>query len=267
MSQPLLPPSPELRRRLAGTPLLVMLDVDGTLAPIAPRPELAIVPDATREAVRVLASQPDVHVALVSGRAAADARRMVGDGDFWVIGNHGMEVVDPRGATRIDEQVAPYRGAIADAARRLAETLAQIEGVIVEDKELSLSVHFRLAPPHELARVSALVSEEGERAGLAVMRGKQVLELRPPVRVHKGTAVRDLAVALGGAEEGSALLYVGDDRTDEDAFAELRREQPAAVTVHVGAGELADGTMTSAEYVVPDTEGVQELLEWLLAKP
>src|SRR4051812_26076321 len=87
--------APSLARRLAGRPLLALLDVDGTLSPIAERPELAIVPFATRQALNSLVHQSDTHVALLSGRSARDAERLVGVNGVWVIGNHGIELAPP----------------------------------------------------------------------------------------------------------------------------------------------------------------------------
>ena len=266
MTRSLLPPSPEVERRLAGTPLLVMLDVDGTLAPIAPRPELAAVPERTKELVRALATRRGVHVAVVSGRAALDARAMVAPAEVWSVGNHGMERIAPNGIEHVDERVMPYMEVVADAAARLREALAGVDGALVEDKRLTLSVHYRLAHDEALPRVREATRAESERSGLLLMEGKRVLELRPPVRVDKGTAAVALARAIGAHGEGAAICYVGDDRTDEDAFGAVRAEGSEAVTVHVGRPALADGSATAAEFCVADTDAVATFLEWLLAR-
>src|SRR5688572_4544481 len=102
VTTPLLPLAPETRARLGGSPLVVMLDVDGTLAPIAPVFDQATVPLQTQRAVGSLVQYPDVHVALVSGRGAAVARRMVGVGNVWVAGNHGFEIEGPNGESFTD---------------------------------------------------------------------------------------------------------------------------------------------------------------------
>lgn len=266
MTRPLLPPSPELERRLAGTPLVVMLDVDGTLAPIAPRPELAAVPERSRELVRELAARPGVHVAVVSGRAALDARAMVGPAEVWAVGNHGMERIAPNGVVQVDERVTPYMETIAAAAGRLREALASLSGVLVEDKRLTLSVHYRLAADADVPRVREAVRAEAARSALAATEGKRVLELRPPVHIDKGTATVALAGALGALADDGSLCYLGDDRTDEDAFVALRAAHRGAVTVHVGSPRLADGSSTGAELWVPDTDAVAGFLEWLAAR-
>ena len=250
--------------RLAGTPLLVMLDIDGTLAPIAPRPELAVVPPETRRAVASLAARANTHVVLVTGRAAADGRRMVAVGRAWVIGNHGSEVVSPEGEVEIDPAVEPWRPKIAQAARQVAAAVAPIRGVVLENKTWSLSVHYRLADASVGPRLRATIDEIAERHGLAVTSGKMIVEVRAPARVDKGTAVLALARRLGALGETASLLFVGDDLTDEDAFRLLRARVPRAVTVRVA--EQAE-TPTAAEFSVRDPAAVRELLEWLLRMP
>jgi len=267
MSAPALPVSPSLARRLQGNPFLVMLDVDGTLAPIARTPDAAAVPDDTKRAVAALVRRPGVHVALVSGRSAADARRMVGVGHLWVIGNHGIEVISPSGDPVIDDRVEPYRAHVAQAAARLRACVAAVPGVLVEDKQLTLSVHHRLAERALIPRLERVVHDVAQQQGLRVFVGKEVFELRPPVDIDKGTAVIALAESLDATTATSALFFAGDDRTDEDAFRRLRDRVPRAVTVRVGGAITGDGTPTAAEFVVDDTDDVRELLTWMLERP
>lgn len=254
--------SPALAARLSGEPLVLMLDVDGTLAPIAPRPEAAAVPPETRSTVAALAARPGVHVALVSGRAAAEARRLVGAANVWAIGNHGFEIVSPDGEELVDPALTPQRAAVAQAARRLAPALAPARGVIVEDKGWTLSVHYRLADPAVVPRVRELVADTARSLGLRVTEGKMVLEVRPDARVDKGTAVLQLARRLGGLAPRASAAFVGDDRTDEDAFRALRSRAPAAVTIRVA---VEPEVATAAEFVVRDPAEVLDFLEWLLA--
>jgi trehalose-phosphatase len=209
----------------------------------------------------VLAARAGTHVALVSGRAAGDARRMVAVSNVWVIGNHGAEVVSPTGEELVDPQVAPFESAMAHARASLTQLLGPVGGVLVEDKRWTLSVHYRQADPHVLPRLQVMVQQVSQELGLRVHDGKMVYEVRPPVRVDKGTAVFALAQRLGGLEPDASLLFVGDDRTDEDAFRVLRHRTPRAVTVRVAEAGAAAGTV--AEFTVPDPPAVRELLETL----
>ncbi|HVX38869.1 MAG TPA: trehalose-phosphatase [Gemmatimonadaceae bacterium] len=264
MTQPALPVTPELARRLSGDPLLLLLDVDGTLSPIAPRPEYATVPPETQRVLTALVALPGVHVASISGRAADDARRLVGVDGTWTIGNHGFELARPNAPTRARDDVAAFAPRIAEAARRAEAIAARDAGVIVENKRWTLSVHYRLAHPRVVPELTAQIEAIATELGLRLTRGKEVLELRPPIDIDKGTAAVDLARQLGALADGASILCAGDDRTDEDAFRALRAAMPSAVTVRVG-GE-ASARETAAEFIVPDPDAMRVLLESLLAR-
>jgi trehalose 6-phosphate phosphatase len=266
--QPALPPTAELALRLSHSPLLVALDIDGTLAPIAPTPQAAAVPDETRHVLERLAGLPHVHVAFVTGRAVLDGRRIVSVARGWTIGNHGMELIAPDGALRVNTSVESFAPTIARAAERLEPLIGSIPGVIIENKKWTLSIHVRLAARADVPRVERVLMELARELDLRIVRGKEIYELRPPIGIHKGTALIELASNLGvldgsGALVGS-LLYAGDDLTDEDAFRALRALNGSAVTVHVGATERP-ALATEAEFIVGDPHAVAELLQWLLS--
>jgi len=251
--------------RLDGTPLAVMLDVDGTLAPIAPTPEQAVVPDETRDTLRRLVALPGVVVALVSGRSAADAWRMAGVEGAWVIGNHGFELRTPDGQLSPIDVVRPFEDKIAEAAHQLSAVEPVVPGAIVENKRWTLSVHYRLVDPSEVKALVDRAREVARTLGLRLTEGKKIVELRPPVDVHKGTATWSLAQHLGATGPDASILYAGDDRTDEDAIAILREHSPRAVTIHVsGANEGLGGTR--AEVVLNSTDEVREALDLVVAR-
>lgn len=246
--------------RLVGTPLVIMLDVDGTLAPIALHPSLVRVPAETRRVVAALAARPDIAVALVSGRAAHDARRLVAVENVWTIGNHGAEVMHPNGDITIDPAVAAFAQPVASAAHTLAPLLAPLRNVLLENKGLTLSIHYRTAAEAIVPRLRAAVDGVAARYGLRVTDGKMVFEMRPPTRVDKGTAVYRLARDLGALGDDAALVFAGDDVTDEDAFRLLRSRAPRAVTVHVG-----EGADTAAEFTVASPDDIRALLDRIAA--
>ena len=262
MTTPALPVPRALSARLAGNPLILLLDIDGTLAPIAPRPELARVPDETRRILEELATTDGISVVFVTGRSAADGRRLAGVGAGWVIGNHGMEVAAPDAPAESRADVAPFRAQVARAVSELGRIVDARgwSGVLVEDKRLTLSVHYRLADDRDIAAITDEVTRVASELGLRVTYGKAVIELRPPIAVDKGTAAVELIDSLGAAGESSSILAAGDDRTDEDLFRVLRQEHPRAVTVRVG-----DHPETEAEFWVSDTEAMRELLATVLA--
>ena len=258
-----LPVPSELTERLGGSPLVLLLDVDGTLSPIAPRPEYATVPPETREVLSRFGALPEVYVAIVSGRSAEDARRMVSVDSVWVIGNHGVETAAPGEAPIVRDDVAAYRDQVALANDRACAIAAAMDGIIVEDKVWTLSVHYRLAHPRVVPDLAKQIERIADDLGLRVTHGKEVLEVRPPIEVDKGVAAGALIQRLGASGETASILCAGDDRTDEDMFRRVREHHPGGVTVHVGADSSARDT--SAEFSVPDTEAMRELLVTVLA--
>jgi trehalose-phosphatase len=181
---------------------------------------------------------------------------------LWAVGNHGFETIAPDGTLSIDARVVPYMDAVRAAVAALETVAAGVPGARVEDKRLTLSFHYRLAAPEAIPALHEAVVDAGHRHGLALTEGKTVLELRPPIEVHKGTASVALAERLGALAAGGSLLFAGDDVTDEDAARSLREVAPHAVTVRVGA---VPNTGTQAEFAAPTLEAVRELLEWILA--
>jgi trehalose-phosphatase len=242
---------------------MLLLDIDGTLAPIAARPDDAAIPDETKDVLRALSHASGVFVVAVSGRAVDDARRMLAAPAAWVIGNHGVEIGEPGKPPTARDDVAAFSAAVATAVRRTREALSSYSGVIVEDKRWTLSIHYRLARREVVPSVIAKTTDIAKSLDLRVTLGKEVIELRPPVDVHKGTASMALAERLGALNDRASLLCVGDDRTDEDMFRSVRARDPRGVTVHVTGHR--ENTETAAEFSVADPNVVHELLSATLA--
>jgi trehalose 6-phosphate phosphatase len=221
----------------------IILDVDGTLAPIAPRPDLAAVPGDTRAELERLV-QRYLLVACVSGRAGVDARRLVGVAGIDYVGNHGLEL-DPR-AAELAGEIERFREAV---------------GLPVEDKTLSLSYHYREAADEERAKEELeAIAVKAQAAGLDARWGRKVLEIRPAVPADKGTAVRTL-LERSGARLG---LYAGDDTTDLDAFVGLvTAGLDHAVRVAVTSDEGPDELAAAADVVVAGPAEMAELLRLL----
>jgi trehalose 6-phosphate phosphatase len=237
--------APVLLVRLRSEPeqAAVFLDIDGTLAPIVERPEDAAVPEETRAEIARLAARYGL-VACISGRAADDARRLVGLDSIGYVGVHGLEA-DPE-AKRFAPQLEAF-------AERIPWPWT------VENKGgVTLAYHFREASDEDeaLRRVDE-VATAAEEVGLVAHRGRKVLEVRPPVSIDKGTAVRRL---LEGRPVTRAL-YAGDDTTDLDAFRGLEEaDLDVALKVAVGSPEMNPALLTRADIVV---DGPGELLSLL----
>jgi trehalose 6-phosphate phosphatase len=243
-----------LRPRLERARRLdLLLDFDGTLAPITDEPEAATMLPAAREPLERLCGEPSVDVAVVSGRAAADVAERVDLPDVRYAGNHGFEVAAD-GAVELHPEAEARRPALADALADLRTRLDDVPGCRIEDKGATATVHYRETPDDRVPAVREAVQSAvaGVGAGsLRVTEGKQILELRPDVDRDKGTAVEHLA----SDDPSATAMYVGDDRTDEAAF-----EQVAPDGVGVLVGERAD---SAAAHAVPGPEAVAALLSWL----
>jgi trehalose 6-phosphate phosphatase len=237
--------------------ILVALDFDGTLAPIAQTPEGAGLPARARAALVRLARRSDTCVAIVSGRALEDVREKVAITDVFYAGNHGLEISGP-GTERVHPGALASVPAVRAAARELSRRLGDRPGVIVEDKRLTLSVHFRLVPdPRERADIAAIVRAVcASIDGLRATDGKMLVEVRPAVDWDKGRALEYLIGAVLDPPD-APVLFVGDDATDEDAF-HIARHRGAAIVV-------ADrpAATTAATHRLSSTEQVAELLERL----
>jgi trehalose 6-phosphate phosphatase len=238
-------PGHDLLAPLAEAPdrTALIFDVDGTLSPIASRPELAVVPEQTRAELRRLASRYKL-VACLSGRAGADAQRLVAVEGIEYVGNHGLEL-HPQAET-LAAEMARFRDSIA---------------LPVEDKGVTLAYHYREAGDEDAARAELeVVVERVRAAGLDARWGRKVLEIRPRVEADKGTAVGRLLARSGATR----ALYAGDDTTDLDAFrglhdAGLEHAVRVAVASVEGPRELQD----AADIVVAGPEELVDLLRVL----
>ncbi len=246
----------------------ILLDVDGTLAPIVRHADDAQVPEPTRSSLIAIAKRYGF-VACVSGRRAATARRIVSLGSITYVGSHGAEVLRG-GAT--DVEVDPDFAAWRERVRAFADTalseprLARLR-VRGEDKDAIAGFHWRGAPDEDAAHAAVReLAERAKAAGFAIHWGRKVLEVRPPIAFDKGRGIERVldGVAL------DAAVYVGDDRTDLDAFAALRRLAEAgrlrhAICVGVASDETPAELRETADLMVDGTSGVRELLGRLAA--
>lgn len=244
----------ELRRWLAGArSLLIGCDFDGTLAPIALRPEDAQPSRGAQRIISRLASLPGVTVAIITGRALADIRRRFPVKGAWYAGNHGLEMAASEGPVLIAPGAEAARESLAGITKVVARRLAEIPGAWVEDKGFTASVHYRQADSAHHGRIADLVKHQVQGvAGLELRGGNCVWEIRPAVAWNKGSALRYFLDRAGVAP--AAAAFFGDDVTDQDAFEAI----PSGWSVGVGDASLL------AKVRVNDCAEVMELLTWML---
>jgi trehalose 6-phosphate phosphatase len=255
-------PVSEARDRAA-----VLCDVDGTLADIVLRADQAHVPEKTSRLLGALGRRYAI-VACVSGRSAADARRLVGVGSIHYVGAHGAELLSPGDS---HAEVLPAFASWRDPVRRFATKQDTKElrllRIRLEDKGPIMAFHWRGAPDEDAARTRLEgIAQEAEAAGLHTHWGRKVLEIRPPVPVDKGQAIRELVRRSGV----SAAVFGGDDATDLDAFDALEAllaegALDTAIRVGVRSDEGPSGIVERADVVVDGVGGFAQVLELLAA--
>jgi trehalose 6-phosphate phosphatase len=243
----------------------IFCDIDGVLAPIVSRADEAKVPEEVSVHLGRLGRRYGL-VACVSGRSAAEARRLVGVGSIAYAGSHGAELLETGSAEpAVMPEFAEWEDRVrAFAAGRDSSELRKLR-VRIEDKGPIAAFHWRDVPDADaaLSRIEAIAAE-AEADGLATHWGRKVLEVRPPVRIGKDQAVRDL---IAGADVRTAL-FGGDDTTDLDAFhalAELAETGTLDSVVRVGvrSDEGPPEIVERADVVVDGVRGFARVLSTL----
>jgi trehalose-phosphatase len=233
----------------------IFLDYDGTLTPIVERPEDAHLSPDMKEALRSLAALAPVTV--VSGRDVSFVVTEVDLPDVIYLGSHGFDIVTPEGVTLStgrEDEFAGFLGSLDAVEAASRERLADIPGANVERKKYAVAVHYRQVAEADVPAVEAVVDELlGTYTDLRKSGGKKVFELRPDIDWDKGRAVRWTIEALGLADGSTLPVYIGDDLTDEDAFAAISDD---GLTIVVGS----DARESVAAYRVPVVNDVRTVL-------
>ncbi|MBN9388813.1 MAG: trehalose-phosphatase [Chloroflexi bacterium] len=260
-------------------------DIDGTLSPIAPTPSESFVPEEVRTGLEKLYSTGKFKLmALVSGRSPLDGRGLVKMPQMLYLGNHGMERLEPDAANPVPARaVVKYQPMVAAALDLVRQNLLThspqdfgfpadagpewVNSLLFEDKGLTASIHYRLCPVPELARQTTLdeIRAATVNTGLIITEGRQVLEIRPPVEINKGTALTDLALEFGL----ESLIFMGDDLTDVDGFLALRKLEMVGgsfkqgFAIGVTSPEMNPKVRETADTLVEGVGGVAAFLERL----
>jgi trehalose-phosphatase len=250
-----------VKREMGDKDILLLLDYDGTLSPIADTPEQAIPSAAVVGVLRQLSMSPRCSLAIITGRALRDIQTLIGLDGIVYSGNHGLEIAGP--GIHYEPSVPPgYTMMLQCLCDRLRERISSFPGVFVEDKGLSLSLHYRLADPVAIPRLERIFYDTAApylaNNQVKVKPGKLVWEIRPATGWDKREVVLWLlARQVFATKHGSVYpIYIGDDATDEDAFSALRN---GGLTVLVGESEESH-----ARYCVKSPEDVLDLLKKIL---
>jgi trehalose-phosphatase len=235
--------------------LAIFLDYDGTLTPIVSRPDQAVLLDSTRAILRTLAAK--MPVAILSGRELKDVRKRVAIDGIVYAGSHGFDIVGPRGLRR--QEAAEFLPALDAAEKELREKLAGIAGALIERKCFSIATHYRNVNESDFPKLEQDVSEIAARhRELRRIDGKKVYDFLPDIDWDKGKAVLWLLEKLGLERPTSRPIYIGDDRTDEDAFRALKERG-------VGIVVSEEPRPTAASYSLKDPAEFERFLRELAA--
>lgn len=248
-----LDPDTDLVRQLEARQPTLFLDYDGTLTPIVARPELAVLDEAVRRTLAALAAR--CPVAIVSGRDRVDVQRRVGLDELIYAGSHGFDIRGP--GLRI-EHGAAFLPDLDSAEAELRLSLARMPGALLERKTYAIAVHARgLTPDRAVAAEAAVDAALGRHVRLRKGTGKMVFELLPRLDWHKGKAVLHILEALRLPAAHVLPIFIGDDRTDEDAFAAL-------AGCGVGILVAESPCPTAAYYTLRDPSEVHRFLRYVV---
>jgi trehalose 6-phosphate phosphatase len=254
MLKPLMQFLPEVDARIqSANGIALFLDFDGTLAPIVPDPANAQLSEVVREALQRVVDRESIVTTIISGRAVEDLYVRIRVDNVIYSGNHGLEIFG-RGLRFVEPEADSRREHLRRLTELLAARLRHIPGVVVEDKGLTTSIHYRQAAEGDVPAIEQAVRASVATAGswFRLGTGREVFEIVPRTGWHKGAAVKWILKNL--KDDGLMPIYIGDDNSDEDAFAVL----PDSVTIRVG-GQPA----TCAQYGVPGPAEVYRFLVWL----
>jgi trehalose 6-phosphate phosphatase len=253
----------DISRRLKSAEYILLLtDYDGTLTPIVDRPEQATLNNNTRKLLQKLVKNRRYTVGVISGRALSDLKSKIDLDGIIYAGNHGLEI-EGFGASFLEPIAEEMRPFFSMLNKALSATMRGIKGVFVENKGLTLSVHYRMVKGTEERKVhdafEKITDPLNVTGQIKVTHGKKVYEIRPPVDWNKGKAVAWLVARLKD-ESGQAQavpIYLGDDLTDEDAFKVINRD--GGISIFVGD----EDSKSVAKYLLKSPEEVAEFLKML----
>ncbi|PIQ91104.1 MAG: trehalose-phosphatase [Candidatus Omnitrophica bacterium CG11_big_fil_rev_8_21_14_0_20_41_12] len=251
----------KIQQDLKGKYLFLFLDCDGTLAAIADTPDQAIISQRTKKLLSLLSQKKNCRIAVVSGRSLDDIKKKVGLKNIIYSGNHGFQIDGPKIK---HELVVPggYKEVLRRIRVELKKKLSDVRGVLVEDKKLSLALHFRLAALKQLPLIRSVFSRSTapylKNNKIRIKPGKKVLEVGPPLAWNKGKIVLWLLARQAALSKKQRIIpvYIGDDVTDEDAFKALKNN---GLTIFVGAGNNSQ-----AKYYLKDVQDVYNFLKYIL---
>jgi trehalose 6-phosphate phosphatase len=245
------------RQLQSAESIALFLDYDGTLTPIRRTPSAAKLPKEAEHLLQQLARLPGVQLAIVTGRSLNNIRRLVRVENIGFAANHGFHIYH-HGTEWIHPQAISLIQTLSRLHMILRDTVVLFPKACIENKQFTLSIHYRNVAPRYIRSIKSLVTKTVQTIDptLRITQGKKVLEIRPPVDWGKGKAVLKM-LHSSETHQRPISLFIGDDATDEDVFRALRSK---GITIRVGKS-----TSTKAQYFVRNVKGVMHLLRSIIS--
>lgn len=240
------------------SPKLILLDFDGTLAPIVDRPEKAKLPEETKQILKRLSEKENFYLGVISGRELSDIKTKIGIPNIIYGGNHGLE-----GEFFGKKFIHPDAKKIKLLLRRIykiLDNIAQIfEGVLIEDKKIALGFHYRMADKKHIKQIKILLQNQlkdfWDHKLISIIEGKKEIDILPKTEWNKGDFAKLIIDAIYSKTKlHPVVVVIGDDTTDENAFGDLKDD----ITVVVGEKPLS-----KAKYELENTNDVSTFLKWM----
>ena len=237
--------------------IILLLDYDGTLVPIKKKPSLAVLSASTHKLLKTLAAHSNFSVIIVTGRSSPDIKKLIGIKNIIYASNHGFQISGNR-IKWIHPGAKRNLSILKKISLLLNKALKSFPATFVEDKRLTLSVHFRNEKNNFIPFLKNIVAKSIQpfQENIIKTTGKKVIEIRPNINWNKGKAVLKILAILQHRKNKNSVICLGDDKTDEDAFRALRNK---AITVHIGSKRN-----TKAHYYLQNTKQVKIFLEMII---
>jgi len=251
-----------IKDKIKNKYLFIFLDFDGTLVPIVATPDKAALSGEARALLTEISNSTRARIAFITGRTVSDIKNKISLKNAIYSGNHGLEIEGPK--IKFEPVVSPrFRKVLEKIRNNFKARTASFNGILIEDKGLSLSFHYRLAEKKQIPQIKTIFHEVTiipmVRNEIKIKSGKMVLEVRPPVDWDKGKVVMWLLARQIFVSKATQVLpiYVGDDLTDEDAFKALYKK---GLTIFVG-----EPKKSYAQYYLKNPNEVVDFLKRISA--
>ncbi len=248
---------------LQRVPFGLITDIDGTISPTVATPQQAMVSPLCHHYLSILCRQLAL-VAAISGRPVVEVKDMMAIDGMVYIGNHGLERWT-EGHAELLPKARDCSGVVKAALEEITPLLAAIEGIIIQDKGITATIHYRLCPDPQLAerQILAAVANSPRSRGLRVMREKMAIDLLPPVEANKGTATLRLIQDY----DLSGGVYLGDDITDIESFRVIRAASRDSdfrgVAIGITGPEMPQELIAEVDFTLDGVGEVEHFLQWM----